>query len=214
MTRGSLIGIKRTRDQKGLKRMKATSQISLSQSLMVTIPYMSSPLLSSTMACTAWAPLALASRSTGRSYLLPNASPLTRRGNSPIGSLTHSATTPPTWQWSTIHKPRKTGELQLSFTGIMTCTITLPAWLQSSRAWPLPLKPSSCSWSKDNNASLAPMPTRGINSFIPSTRALTSIPSPRGSLLLSPTAVQLDSKWRVMSQGSLPEGKRTTGGKE
>ena len=61
------------------------------------------------------------------------------------------------------------------------------------------------------------MPTSDTNYSALSTRALTSTPSPRGSSPLSPEAramVQLGPDRRVMSQGSLQEGKRTAEGEE
>ena len=202
MIKGSATGIRRSKDQKGMKRMKDTSQTSSSQSLMVTTPYMSLPASSNMTAYTAWALPVSVSPSTGRSCFPPSTSPSMKMRSFPTGSSTPSATTPPSQPWPTTHKPRRIGELQLSSNGTMTCIIRLPAWLQSRGAWPLLLKPSNDSWSRVSNASLAPMPMSGTSSSAPSTRAPTSTPNSNRSLLPSPTAhavVQLDSNQRVMS---------------
>ena len=58
------------------------------------------------------------------------------------------------------------------------------------------------------------MPTSDTSYSMPSMRALTSTPSPRGSSPLSLeacAAVRLDPDGGVMSQGGLQEGKRTAG---
>ena len=205
------------RHWKDMRKTKATSLISSSQSLMVITPCMSSPPTSSWMASTAWAPLALTSLSTGMNSSHPSALPSTRRENSLTGSSKASPMTLHTQQCTTTQGPRKTGESQLSFSNITTRTLKLPPWLQSKGAWPLPLRQPRSSWTKASDTYLALMPMSGTSYSALSTRAPTSTPSPRGSSPLSleaRTVVWLDPDWRVMSQGSLQEGKRTTGGEE
>ena len=167
--------------------------------------------------CTALAWPGLVNTSTDMNCSPPNASLSMKRGNSPTGSSIHSAATPLTWPWPTTCTPRRTGELQLSSNGTMTCKITLPPWSQSTRAWPLPLRPSNDSWIKASDAFSAHMPTSSTSSSASSMRVLTLTPSQRekGSLpssLTVHTMVWLDSSWRVMSQSGLPGGMRTTEG--
>ena len=108
----------------------------------------------------------------------------------------------------------QTGELQLSSNGIMTCTIILPPWSQSTGAWPLPLKCSNNSWSRASDAFSVLIPISSTNSSTSSTRVLTKTPSQKGKESSCPSLtahamVQLNSNQRVMSQSSLPGGKRT-----
>ena len=201
------------RRQKDMRKTKDTSLISSSQSLMATIPCMSLPPTSNWTDSTVWAPLALMSPFTAMSYSPCNASPLRKRGNSLIGSLRDSPTTPCTQPCTITPEPRKTGESQLSFNGIMTHTLKLPPWLQSKGAWLLPSRQLRSNWTKANDACSAPMPTSDTSYSAPFTRAPTSTPSPRGSSppsLEAHAMVWLDPDQRVMSQGSLQEGKRTT----
>ena len=196
-----------------MKRMKDMSLISSSQSLMVTKPSMSSPPTSSKMGCTAWAPSVLMSPSINMSYSHPSTSPSMRRGNFPTGSSKPLPITPHTLPCTNIPEPRRIGGSQLSSNGTMIHMLKLLPWSQSKGAWPLPSKLPKCSWTRASNACSAHMPTSSTSSSEPSMRAPTSTPSTRGSSPLSlaaHAAVQLDSNWRVMSQGSLPGGKRTT----
>ena len=216
-TKGSLTGIKKSGGQRGTRKTKDTSLISSSQSLTVITPSMFSPPTSSMTDCTAWALLASASPSTDMSYSPLSISPSMKKGSFFTGFLNPFPMTLCTWPCTTTPGPRRTGELQLSSNSTMTCIIKLLPWLQNKGAWPLPLKPPSYSWTKANDACLALMPMSGTNSSTPFMRAPTSTPSPRGSSLPSPTVhatVQLNSNWRVMSQGSLLKGKRTTWNKE
>ena len=206
-----------TKYWKDMRKMKAMSLISSSQSLTAIIPCMSLPPTSSWTGSTAWAPLVSTSLSIGTNSFPHNISPSMKRENSLIGSLKDSWRTPCTWLCTITPGPRKTGESQLSSSDIMTRTLKLPPWLQSKGAWPLPLRWPRSSWTKVNNACSAPMPTSNASSSTPSTRALTSTPSQRGGSPLSlkaHTMVQLNPDRRVMSQGSLPGGKRTARGEE
>ena len=212
LTGGTLIGKGRHKDPKGMKRTKDTSSTSSSQSLTATTPSMSLPPMSSWMDCTAWAPLASTSPSTGMSYSPLSTSPSTKKGSFPTGSLRASPTTLCTLPCTTTPGPRKTGELQLSSNGTMTHTLKLLPWSQSKGVWPLPWKLPKSSWTKASKACLAHMPMSSTNFSAPSTKDLTSILSPRGGSPLSQaahTVVWLDPNQRVMSQSGLQEGKRT-----
>ena len=134
MTKDLLTGTKRSKDQRGTRKMKDMSVISSSQSLMAITPYMSLPPISNMTDCTALALLGSVSQSTDLSYSPPNTSPLMRRGSFPTVSSSHSAVTLPTQPWPTTCKPQRTGELQLSSNGTMTCIIALPPWSQSTGA--------------------------------------------------------------------------------
>ena len=189
-------------DQRDMKWMKDMSLTFSSQSLTVTIPSMSSLPLSNRMDCTAWAPSVSTSPITSTSCFPINTSPSTKKGNSPIGSSKALPVTPCTQQCTTTPELRKTGELQLSSKGTMTCILKLPPWLQSKGVLLLPLKPPKYSWTKASDTCSDCMHMSGTNSSAPSTRALTSTPNPGGSSPLSlaaHTAVQLDPSQRVMS---------------
>ena len=217
MTRGLLTGIKRSEDQRDMKRMKAMSLTSSSRLLMVITPSMSSPPSSSLMDCTAWALPALVSPSIGMSCFPCNTSWSTKKGSTPTGSSSPLPMTPCTWLCTTTPELRKTGESQLSSNGTMRHTLKLPPWSQSRGVWPLPLRLPNYSWTKASSACSDPMSTSNTSSSAPSTKAPTSTQNQEGSLLPSPTArtmVQLNSNWRVMSQASLPGGKRTAGNRE
>ena len=193
--------------------MKATSSTFSSQSLTVITPCMSLPPTSSWMVSTAWALSASTSLSTGTNSFRPNEPPLKKRESSLIGSLQASPTTCCTQPCTTTQEPRKTGESQLSSNSTMRHTLKLQPWSQSKGAWPLPLRQLRSNWTRASDASSVPMPMSSTNYSAPSTRALTSTPSPRGSSLPSLEAhavVRLDPDRRVMSQGGLQEGKRTT----
>ena len=196
-----------------MRKMKDMSLISLSQSLMVITPSMSLPPMSSWMDCTAWALSALMSLSTSTSYSPLSTSPSTKKGSFPTGSLKALPTTPCTPPCTIIPEPRRTGELQLSSNGTMTCTLKLPPWLQSKGVWLLPSKLPKYSWTKASDACLVHMPMSNTSSSAPSMKAPILTPSPKGSSPPSQAAhamVQLNSNWRVMSQSGLQEGKRTT----
>ena len=217
LTGGMQSGREEGKHLRGMKKMKDTSLISSSRSLTVTTPCTSLPLSSSWTASTAWALSASMSLSTGTSFSHPNASPLKKRENSLIGSSQASQTTPCTQQCTTIQEPRKTGESQLSFNGTTRHTLKLPPWLQSKGAWPLPLRQLRSNWTRASDAYLAPTPMSDTSSSMPFMRAPTLTPSPRGTSPLSleaHAAVRLDPDQRVMSQGGLQEGKRTTGRQE
>ena len=203
--------------QKDMRRTKATSLISSSQSLMAITPCMSLPPTSSWMASTAWAPSALTSPSIGTNFSHPSTLPSKKRENSLTGSLQASPMTPCTQQCTTTQEPRKTGESQLSSNDITICMLKLLPWSQSKGAWLLPSRQLRSSWIRANDICLAPMPMSDTNYSVPSMRAPTSTKSPRGSSPLSLAAratVRLDPDQRVMSQGGLHGGKRTTKGGE
>ena len=212
LTGGTLTGKGRHKDQKGMRRTKDMSSISSSQSLTVTTPSMSLPSMSKWMDCTAWALSVSMSPSTSMSCFPLSISPSTKKGNFPIGSLKALPMTPHTLPCTTIPEPRRTGGLQLSSNNTMTCTLKLLPWSQSKGVWPLPSKLPRYSWTKASDTCLACMPMSDTSSSMPSMRAPTLTPSPRGSSLLAwaaHTMVWLNSSQRVMSQGSLQEGKRT-----
>ena len=214
---GTQHGSERVEGQKAMKKMKDMSLISSSQYLTATIPCMSSPHTSKWTGCTAWAPSALTSPSTNMNFSPHNTSLSKKRGSSPTGSLKALPTALCTWLCTTIPRPRKTGGSQLSSNDTMTRTLKLLPWSQSKGAWLLPSRQLKSSWTKASNACSAPMHMSSTSSSAPSMRAPTSTPSPRGSSPLSPEAhavVWLDPDQRVMSQGSLPGGKRTAGREE
>ena len=213
LKRDTMTGIGRHEDWRDMKRMKDTSLTSSSQSLMVITLSMSLPPTSNKMDCTVWAPLASTNPSTNMSCSHLNPSLSTKKGSFPTGSLNPSPMTPCTLPCTIIPEPRRTGESQLSSNGIMTHTLKLPPWLQSKGAWLLPSKLPKCSWTKASDDYSVHMPVSGTSSSMPFMKAPTSTPSPRGSSLPSPMVhamVWLNSNQRVMSQGSLQEGKRTT----
>ena len=217
LTKGMWSGRGEDKHQRDMRKMKDTFLTSSSQSLMAITPCMSLPPTSSWTVSTAWAPLVLMSPSTGTNSFHPSISLLKRRENSLTGSSQASPMTPCTWQCTIIQEPRKTGESQLSSNDITICTLKLLPWLQSKGAWLLPLRQLRSNWTRANNACLALMPTSGTSSSAPFMRAPTSTPSPRGGSPPSWEAramVQLDPNQRVMSQGGLQEGKRTTKGEE
>ena len=214
MTSSLLTGTQRSKDQKGMRRMKAMSLISSSPLSMVTMSSMSSPHTSSTMDCTVWALPVSGNLSTNTKCFHPSTSPSMKRGSSPTGFSVPSPTTQCTWPCTTTPAPRRTGESQLSSNVTMRHTIKLSPWSQSKGAWLLPLKLPRCSWTKANDTCSAPMPMSGINSSTPSMRAPTLTPSWHASsppYLAAHAMVQLNASKGVMSQGSLQEGKRTTG---
>ena len=201
------------RHLKDMRKMKDTSLIFSSRSWMVTTPCMSLSLISSWMASTAWAPSVSTSPSTGMNSSHPSISPLKKRENSLIGSSWASPMTPCTQRCTTTQEPRKTGESQLSFNDTTRHMLKLPPWSQSKGAWLLPSRQLRSNWTRASDTCLAPMPTSSTNYSAPSMRAPISTPSPRGSSPLSlgaHAAVQLNPDQRVMSQGSLHKGKRTT----
>ena len=213
MTRGSLTGMQRHKDQRDMRKMKDMSLISSSQSLMVTIPSLSLPHTSSSTDYTAWAPLALVSPSTGMNYSCPSTSPSMRKGSFPTGFSNPSPMTLYTLPCTITTEHRGNGASQLSSKGTMTCTLKLLPWLQSKGAWPLPSRPPKYSWTKASNNCSAHMPMSSTSSSALSMRAPTSTPSQNESSLPSPiacTMVQLGSDWRVMSQSGLHESKTTT----
>ena len=136
-TRNSRSGTWRSKGWKDMRKMKDTSLIFSSQSLMVTMSSMSSPPTSNRTAYTAWAPLALASLSTGKNYSHHNVSLSTRKGSSLIGSLTPSPTIPPTLPCTTIPTPRETGGLQAAERG--RCHQSSPAAIGSKPMMPAQL---------------------------------------------------------------------------
>ena len=164
--------------------------------------------------CTAWAPLASMSPSTDMSSFPLSISPSTKRGSSPTGSSKDWPMTLHTLPCTITQEPRRTGESQLSSSGTMTCMLKLPPWLQSKGVWPLLLRLPKSSWTRASDICSAPMHTSSTNSSAPSMRDPTLTPNPRGGSPPSLGAcamVHLDLNWRVMSQGSLQEGKRTAG---
>ena len=216
-TKNSQIGMRRSEDWRGTRRMKDTSLISSSPSSMVTTSCMSLPPISSTTGYTAWAPPALASPSTGMNCSHLNTSQLTKKGNFPTGSSTLLPMTPITLPCTITPGPRKTGESQLSSSSTMTCTLKLLPWLQSKGAWLLPLKLPKYSWTKASGSCSGPMPTSNTSSSTPSIMAPTSTQSQPGSslpFLVAHATVWLNANQRVMSQGSLCKGKRTAGSRE
>ena len=211
---GTRNGREEGRLPKGMKKMRGTSSTSSSRSLTVTTPCTYSPPTSNLTGYTAWAPSVSMSLSISMSSSHHNASLLKKRESSLTGSLPASPMTLHTPQCTTTPEPRRTGESQLSSNTTMTCTIKLLPWLQSRGAWPLPSRPLRPNWTRASDAYSALTHTSGTNYSMPSMRALTSTPSPRGSSPLSleaHTVVWLNPDWRVMSQGSLQKGKRTTG---
>ena len=210
-------GREEAKHPRGMRKTKDTSLTFSSQFLMAITPCMSSPPTSKWIGSTAWAPSALTSPSTGTNSFPHNVSPSMRRENSLIGSSKGLQMTPCTQPCTTTPGLRRIGESQLSSSDIMTHTLKLPPWSQSKGAWLLPLRWPRSNWTKVNDAYLAPMPMSGTNSSAPSTRALTLTPSQKGDSppsLEAHAVVWLDPDWRVMSQGGLPEGKRTAGREE
>ena len=213
LTGGMRSGSEGDRHQRDTRKTKATSLISSSQSLTAITPCMFLPPTSNWMASTAWALSASTSPSTGTSSSCPSKLLSKKRGSSPIGSSQASPMTPCTLQCTIIQEPRKTGESQLSFNDTTRHMLKLPPWLQSKGVWLLPSRQLRSSWTKASDACLAPMCMNSTSFSVPSMRAPTSTPNPRGSSPLSLEAhamVQLDPDQRVMSQGGLQEGKRTT----
>ena len=216
-TEGMQNGKEEDRHLRSMRKMKATSLISSSQSLMAITPCMSLPPTSKWTGSTAWALSASTSPSTGTNSFPHSISPSMRRGNSLIGSLKGLQMTPCTRPCTTTPRLRKIGGSQLSSSNTMTCTLKLPPWSQSKGVWLLPSRWPRSNWTKVNDTCSAHTPTSGTNSSAPSMRALTSTPSQReGSppSLEAHAAVRLDPDQRVMSQGSLSEGKRTAGREE
>ena len=212
LTEGTQSGRGEAKHLRGMRKTKATSLTSSSQFLTVIISCMSLPPISKWMGSTAWAPSALTSLSIGTNSFPHNVSPSMRRENSLTGSLKGLQTTPCTQPCTTTPKLRKIGGSQLSFSDTMTHTLKLLPWSQSKGAWPLPLRWPRSNWTKVNGTCSAHTPMSGTNSSMPSTRALTSTPSQKGGSppsLEAHTMVWLDPDQRVMSQGSLHEGKRT-----
>ena len=167
---------------------------------------------SSSMGSTALRHKEKGSQSTGRNFLPLNASPLTKRGSTPNGSLMHWATPPAMMPWRPAPWSMGIGGSQLSSAISMTSPPTSWKWRQNFRHSELTSMPCKQLRSSAVNTSLDPMHMKIMPSFNISKRAHTSRTAKKAGSHPSPTVlimVQLDSRRRVMSQSGLPEGKRT-----
>ena len=217
LTRETRSGRGEDKCPKDMRKMKGMSLTSSSPSPMVTTPCTYLPPISKWTDYTAWVPSASTNPSTDTSSSHHNTSPSKKRESSLTGSLQVLPMTPCTLQCTITPGPRKTGESQLSSSTTMTCILKLLPWSQSKGAWPLPSRQLRSNWIKASNACSAPTHTSSTSYSVPFTRAPTSTPSPRGGSPPFPeahTMVGLDPDQRVMSQGSLQEGKRTAKGEE